>query len=54
VEGCPTYIEYLKDGDDVPHRLCPIHKGSFKQEARRAIDGVLGGLGKKLKRIFKW
>jgi penicillin-binding protein 1A len=54
VEGCPTYIEYLKEGDDVPRRLCPIHHGSFKQEARRAIDGVLDGLGRKLRRIFKW
>jgi membrane carboxypeptidase/penicillin-binding protein len=54
VEGCPTYIEYLKEGDDVPRRLCPVHHGSFKQEARRAIDGVLDGLGRKLRRIFKW
>jgi 1A family penicillin-binding protein len=54
VEGCPTYIEYFKEGDDVPHRLCPVHQGSFKQEARRTLDGVLDGLGRKLKRIFKW
>ena len=54
VEGCPTYFEYLKEGDDVPRRLCPIHRGSFKQETRRAIDGVLDGLGRKLRRIFKW
>jgi 1A family penicillin-binding protein len=54
VEGCPAYVEYLKEGDDVPRRLCPIHHGSFKQETRRAIDGVLEGLGRKLRRIFKW
>ena len=54
VEGCPTYVEYFKDGDEVPHRLCPIHRGSFKQEAHRALDGLLDGLGRKLKRIFKW
>ena len=53
VEGCPTYVEYLKEGDDVPRRLCPIHHGSFKQEARRAIDGVLDGVFRRLKRIFK-
>ena len=41
VDGCPTYIEYFKEGDDVPRRLCPIHQGSFKQEARRALDGML-------------
>ena len=22
VEGCPTYVEYFKEGDDVPGRLC--------------------------------
>ena len=54
VEGCPTYVEYFKDGDEVPHRLCPIHRGSFKQEAHRALDGLFDGLGRKLKRIFKW
>jgi 1A family penicillin-binding protein len=54
VGGCPTYIEYFKDGDDVPRRLCPVHRGSLKQQARRAIDGVFDGLGRKLKRIFKW
>ena len=53
VEGCPTYFEYFKEGDDVPRRLCPLHQGSFKQEARRAIDGVLDGLFRKLKHIFK-
>ena len=54
VESCPTYVEYFKDGDEVPHRLCPIHRGSFKQEAHRALDGLLDGLGRRLKRIFKW
>ena len=54
VAGCPTYVEYFKDGDDVPRRLCPIHRGSLKQEAHRAIDGLFDGLGRKLKRIFKW
>jgi penicillin-binding protein 1A len=54
VEGCPTYVEYLKKGDDAPGRLCPVHRGSFKQEARRTIDGVLDDLGRKLRRIFKW
>jgi membrane carboxypeptidase/penicillin-binding protein len=53
VESCPTYVEYFKDGDDVPHRLCPIHQGSFKQEARRALDGVLARVGRKILDIFK-
>jgi penicillin-binding protein 1A len=53
VEGCPTYVEYFKDGDDVPRRLCPVHEGSLKQEARRAIDQVLGALARRLRRIFE-
>ena len=53
VEGCPTYVEYFKDGDQVPSRLCPIHQGSFRQEARRAIGEVVAGLLRKLGSIFK-
>jgi len=47
-------VEYFKEGDEVPSRLCPIHQGSFKQEVRRAVDGLLSGLGRKLRGIFKW
>ena len=53
VEGCPTYTEYFKDGDDVPGRLCPLHHGSIKQRVRRAIEGVFSGLGKRIKGIFR-
>ncbi len=53
VEGCPTYVEYFKEGDEVPGRLCPIHQGSLKQRARRAIEGLLGALGRGIKGIFK-
>jgi 1A family penicillin-binding protein len=53
VEGCPTYIEYFKEDDDVPSRLCPIHRGTVKQRVRRTIEGFFSGLGKKLKGIFK-
>jgi 1A family penicillin-binding protein len=44
VQGCDTYVEYFKEGDDVPSGLCPIHPGTFKQEARRVIQGVLGAI----------
>ena len=44
VNGCDTYVEYFKEGDDVPTALCPIHPGSFKQEAKRVIQGVLGAI----------
>jgi 1A family penicillin-binding protein len=53
VDGCPTYVEFFKEGDDVPHRLCPIHQGTFKQEARRALEGVLSKVGRKILDIFK-
>jgi penicillin-binding protein 1A len=53
VEGCPVYTEYFKETDDVPSRLCPVHRGSVKQRVTRAIEGLLGGLGKKLKGIFR-
>ncbi len=52
VEGCPTYTEYFKDGDDIPSRLCPIHQGTVKQQIQRAVKGLLSGLGTKLKGIF--
>jgi penicillin-binding protein 1A len=53
VEGCPVYTEYFKEGDDVPSRLCPIHRGSVKQRVTRAIEGLFSGLGRKLKGIFR-
>ncbi|HVD93042.1 MAG TPA: PBP1A family penicillin-binding protein [Vicinamibacterales bacterium] len=53
VEGCPTYTEYFKEGDQVPSRLCPIHKGSVKQQFKRAVQGFFSGLGRKLKGIFR-
>ena len=53
VEGCPVYTEYLKEGDDAPGRLCPLHEGSIKQKIRRSVEGFFSGLGKKLKGIFR-
>ena len=53
VEGCPTYVEYFKDGDDVPSRLCTIHQGNLKQRAQRAIQGLFGTIGRGIKGIFK-
>jgi 1A family penicillin-binding protein len=49
VEECPTYTEYLKEGDDAPGRLCTLHRGSLKQKIRRGIEGLFG----KLKGIFR-
>ena len=53
VEGCPTYTEYFKSGDSVPSQLCPIHRGTIKQRAARAIDGFFRGLGSRIAGIFR-
>jgi 1A family penicillin-binding protein len=53
VEGCPTYTEYFKNGDTVPSGLCPIHQGSLKQRATRAIEGFFRSLGSKLGGLFR-
>jgi 1A family penicillin-binding protein len=54
VEQCPIYTEYFKDGDHVPGRLCPIHKGSFKQRTQRAIEGLVVGLAKRIWGAIGW
>ena len=53
VDGCPTYVEYFKDGDEIPTRLCPIHQGSLKQRAERVIQGVFGAIGRGIMGIFR-
>jgi len=53
VDGCPVYTEFFKDGDTVPTALCPIHQGSLKQRASRAIEGFFRGLGGKIAGIFR-
>jgi len=53
VQDCPTYTEYFKEGDKVPSALCPLHRGTLKQRASRAIDGFFRSLGSKIAGIFK-
>jgi membrane carboxypeptidase/penicillin-binding protein len=53
VEGCPTYVEYFKDGDEIPSRLCNIHTGNLKQRAQRAIQGLFGAIGRSIRGIFR-
>jgi membrane carboxypeptidase/penicillin-binding protein len=48
VESCPTYIEYFKEGDTVPTALCPIHQGTLKERATRAIAGFFKSLGSRI------
>ncbi|HEX2310268.1 MAG TPA: penicillin-binding transpeptidase domain-containing protein, partial [Vicinamibacterales bacterium] len=50
---CPTYVEYFKDGDDVPSRLCPVHRGTLKQRAQRAIEGFFAGLARRLRDLVR-
>jgi 1A family penicillin-binding protein len=52
VDGCPVYVEYFKDGDHVPTQLCPIHEGTFKEEAARAVDGLMRAIGRGIRGIF--
>jgi 1A family penicillin-binding protein len=52
VEGCPVYTEYFKDGDAEPTALCPIHRGTFKQQAVRALSGLIRTLGGKIAGLF--
>jgi 1A family penicillin-binding protein len=53
VDGCPTYIEYFKQGDGIPVGLCPLHEGTLKQRAQRAIQGIFGAIGRGIRGIFK-
>jgi 1A family penicillin-binding protein len=48
LQDCPAYVEYLKEGDETPKRLCPVHRGTLKQRAQRAIEGFFSGLGKRI------
>jgi 1A family penicillin-binding protein len=53
VEGCPTYVEYFKDGDSVPAQLCPLHEGTFKEDAERAVDSLMRAIGRGIRGIFR-
>ena len=53
VEGCPTYLEHFKDGDDIPSRLCTVHSGNLKQQVQKAVQGLFGALGRGIRGIFR-
>jgi hypothetical protein len=50
---CPRYIEFFKEGDDVPGAQCPIHTGTVDERMERVIEGLLRGLGRRLRGIFR-
>jgi membrane carboxypeptidase/penicillin-binding protein len=53
VDGCPVYREYFKAGDAIPSQSCPVHRGSLKQRAARAVEGLFRLLGGKIAGMFK-
>ena len=53
VDGCPVYTEYFKEGDQVPSRLCEIHRGSIRQRLTRTVQGWMAEAGRRVRGIFK-
>jgi penicillin-binding protein 1A len=53
LDRCPVYTEYFKEGDDVPTHLCPVHSGSLRQVATRAVQQILRSLGNRIAGIFR-
>ena len=54
VDGCPIYTEYFKEGDDVPSRLCTLHRGSIRQRLTRTFQGWMAEAGRRVRGTFKW
>jgi penicillin-binding protein 1A len=53
VDGCPVYTEYFKQDDEVPDRLCPVHKGSVKQRIQRTMESFFSGIKRRVLGVFK-
>jgi len=53
VDGCPVYTEYFKEGDQVPSRLCEIHRGSIRQRLTRTMQGWMAEAGRRVRGIFR-
>ena len=53
MEECPVYTEYFKQNDAIPSQLCPIHRGTLKERASRAVAGLLHSLGDRIAAIFR-
>ena len=53
VDGCPIYTEFFKDGDDIPGRLCTIHRGSIRQRVARTVQGWAAEIGRRVRDIFR-
>jgi 1A family penicillin-binding protein len=53
VDGCPVYTELFKEGDDIPERLCPIHRGSIRQRLTRTVEGWVSEAGRRIRGVFR-
>ena len=53
VDGCPLYTEFLKEGDEVPGRLCTLHAGSIRQRVTRTVEGWMAEMGRRVRGIFR-
>jgi membrane carboxypeptidase/penicillin-binding protein len=53
VDGCPIYSEFFKEGDEVPSRLCTLHRGSIKQRVARTVQGWVNEIGRRVRDIFR-
>jgi penicillin-binding protein 1A len=53
VDGCPVNTEYIKEGDQVPSRLCQIHHGSIRQRLTRTMQGWMAEAGRRIRGIFR-
>ena len=53
VDGCPIYTEFFKEGDDIPDRLCTLHRGSVRQRLTRTVQGWASEAGRRIRGIFR-
>jgi len=53
VDGCPVYSEFFKEGDQIPDRLCTLHRGSIRQRVTRTIEGWFAEAGRRIRGIFR-
>ena len=53
VDGCPLYTEHFKAGDQVPDRVCPLHRGTIRQRVVRAVEGWMDDLGRRIRDVFR-
>jgi penicillin-binding protein 1A len=53
VEDCPVYTEYFKDGDNIPSGRCPVHRGTLRQRAARAVEGFFRAIGGRIADVFR-